>query len=52
MKEEMATWSVKMQRSDHDALKKLAEHKGVSMAGLLRIWIRTDLRKMQKEAGQ
>ena len=49
MKDDMATWSVKIHRDDHNMLKELAEYRGCSMAALLRQWIRTEARVVKKE---
>jgi hypothetical protein len=41
-----------LSHEDYRRLKELAEHKGVSMIGLIRMWVRRDHKKLTKEAGQ
>jgi hypothetical protein len=47
MKEPTRLYSVQMTDADRAKLRDIAEHRGVTMAGALRQWIRTSHKKIE-----
>ena len=49
MKEKKKVWTATISQEDHAKFVEVAEHKGTSMAAVLREHVRREHRKMQKE---
>ncbi len=43
---------VHLTASDHEALKLIAERRGQSMSGVIRTWVRREMKRIQKEENQ